>query len=65
MRRSNAGIEVRREVRGEDRRAVVPLELLQQDADHGVRFALEPVSRLMSIAGPRCTGRSRQAKPRN
>ena len=36
-------IEVRREVRGEDHHAVVPLELLQQHADDGVRFALKPV----------------------
>src|SRR5258708_9034108 len=36
-------IEVRREVRGEDHYAAVPLELLQQDVYNGVRFALKAV----------------------
>jgi hypothetical protein len=36
-------IEVRREVRGEDHYAAVPLELLQQDVYNAVRFALKAV----------------------
>ena len=37
------GIEIRREVGGEDDDAVEALDLLQQHVDHGVRLADEPV----------------------
>src|SRR5207249_10768718 len=37
------GIEVRRQVRREDHHAVVPLQLLQEDADDSVRLPLKPV----------------------